>query len=193
MKALENKILESGLVIDNKILKVDNFFNYQIDIKILKEVAKYIASFFKGADKVLTIESSGIAFAIAVAYELNDIPVVFAKKSNSAITLKDDNYYADVPSFTHNTVNKVLVRKSFINKGEKILIIDDFMAVGSASVGLINICNQAGAKVIGVGVGIEKEFQGGRKKIEALNIPVVSAARILEFKDNKPIFNTKEK
>ncbi len=194
MKALENKILKSGKVIDNKILKVDNFFNYQIDTKTLKAVAKFIAQQFKKAkvDKILTIETSGIAFAIAVAFELGNIPVVFAKKSKTALTNDDDNYVAEVPSYTHNTVNQVYVRQRFILPKERILIIDDFMAVGSASVGLCKICKDAHAKVVGVGVGIEKEFQGGRKKLKTLRVPVVSAARIVAFKNNKPVFS-KEK
>lgn len=192
MKALEDKILQSGTVIDNKILKVDNFFNYQIDTVTLKEVAKYIASHFKDVDKVLTVEASGIAFATAVAFELGNVPVVFAKKSKTALTTDDKNYSAEVPSYTHNTVNHIYVRQSFLHEGEKILIVDDFMAVGSASIGLAKICEQAKAKVVGVGVGIEKEFQGGRKKLEELNIKVISAARIKEFKDNKPVFNQEE-
>ncbi|MCQ2796317.1 MAG: xanthine phosphoribosyltransferase [Bacilli bacterium] len=192
MKALEDKILQSGTVIDNKILKVDNFFNYQIDTITLKEVAKYIASYFQDVDKVLTVEASGIAFAVAIAYELGNVPVVFAKKSKTALTTDDQNYSAEVPSYTHNTVNHIYVRQNFLHEGEKILIVDDFMAVGSASIGLAKICEQAKAKVVGVGVGIEKEFQGGRKRLEELNIKVISAARIKEFKDNKPIFNQEE-
>ena len=188
MKTLEDKILKSGTVIDNKILKVDSFFNYQIDTVTLKEVAKYIASHFKDVDKVLTVEASGLAFATAVAFELGNVPVVFAKKSKTALTTDDLNYSAEVPSYTHNTVNHIYVRQSFLSEGEKILIVDDFMAVGAASVGLVEICKQAKAKVIGVGIGIEKDFQGGRKRIEELNIPVVSAARIIAFKDNKPVF-----
>ena len=175
-------------IIDNKILKVDSFFNYQIDTVTLREVAKYIASHFKGVDKVLTVEASGIAFAVAVAFELGNVPIVFAKKSKTALTTDDLNYSAEVPSYTHNTINHIYVRQSFLKEGEKILIVDDFMAVGAASVGLVKICEQARAKVVGVGIGIEKDFQGGRKRIEALNIPVVSAARIIAFKDNKPIF-----
>lgn len=193
MKALEDKILASGTVIDNRILKVDNFFNYQIDTVTLREVAKYIASHFKDVDKVLTVEASGIAFAIAVAFELGNVPIVFAKKSKTALTTEDKNYSAEVPSYTHNTVNHIYVRESFLHPGERVLIVDDFMAVGAASVGLVEICKQAKANVIGVGVGIEKEFQGGRKRIEALNITVVSAARITAFKDNKPVFNQEEK
>lgn len=189
MKILEDKILERGKVIDNKILKVDDFFNYQIDIFVLQEVAKFIASRFDHIDKILTLEVSGIAFAVAVAYEFGNIPVVYGKKVESSTTINDDNYICTVHSFTHNVDNHIFLRKSFLKPSERILIVDDFLAYGNAAMGLIDICKQAGATVVGIAAGIEKEMQGGRKRIEALNIPVISAARIIGFKDNKPIFS----
>jgi len=189
MKELETKILQEGRVIDNSILKVDSFFNYQIDIKTLRAVGKYIASHFKNVDKILTIEASGIAFAVAVAYELGDIPVVFAKKSATSVTANDDNYIGKVHSFTHNKDNTIIVSKRFIKENDNVLIVDDFMAMGEASLGLIDIVKQAKANVVGIGIGIEKEFQGARKKLSTLGYKVVSAARIVEFKDNKPVFS----
>lgn len=192
MKELENKILAEGKVIDNSILKVDSFFNYCIDIPMLRSVGKYIASHFKNVDKVLTIEASGIAFAVAVAYELGNVPVIFAKKSKTAVTSTDENYIAMVHSFTHGIDNNIYVSKRFLKENNNVLIVDDFLANGAASIGLVEICKQAKANVAGIGIGIEKEFQGGRKKLQDLGCKVISAARITAFKDNKPIFSTEK-
>ncbi len=192
MKELENKILTEGKVIDNSILKVDSFFNYCIDISMLRSVGKFIASHFKNVDKVLTIEASGIAFAVAVAFELGNVPVIFAKKSKTAVTSTDENYIAMVHSFTHGIDNNIYVSKRFLNENDNVLIVDDFLANGAASIGLVQICQQAKANVVGVGIGIEKEFQGGRKKLQDLGCKIVSAARITAFENNKPIFSTEK-
>ena len=176
MKALEDKILKDGQIINNDIIKVDNFLNHQIDPNIIKALAKDIKEFFRDTkvDKILTIEASGIA-------------IVFAKKSKSA-TVGTDVYQTEVKSFTRNKVSTVTVCNKYLNKDEKILIVDDFLAEGNAAMGLIDLCNQAGAKVVGFSTAIEKGFQGGRKKIEELSIKCYSGAIIKEFKDNKPVF-----
>jgi len=194
MKALESKILNEGRVLNNDFLKVDSFFNYQIDTNMLKEIAEFIVDHVptKKIDKVLTLEASGIAFAVAVAHQLKDAKILYAKKSRSLITLDDDNYVFMVHSFTHNMDNNIYLRKNFLKEGDNVLIVDDFLAAGSASTGLINICKQAKANVVAVGIGIEKTFQGGRKLLEDKGIKVISCARILEFKDNKPIFSKEE-
>lgn len=192
MKLLEDKILNEGRVINNEILKVDSFLNSQIDVKVLKEICAFFAKHFNKVDKILTIEASGIAFAIGVALTYGNVPMVFAKKSKTAVTADDEKYSSVVHSFTHNTDNHVYINKKFINPGENVLIVDDFLAEGNASLGLIDIIKQAGANPIGVAVAVEKEFQGGRKRISELNIPVVAAARIVAFKDNKPIFSKEE-
>lgn len=192
MKALENKILLDAKVIDNKILKVDFFFNYQIDTKILKDVGEYLASKFKNVDKVLTIEASGIAFGIAVAYALGNVPVIFAKKSKTALTINDDNYICLIHSFTHGDDCHVYVRKDFLKPGDNVLIVDDFLATGNAAIGLLDILKEAKCNVVGLAAGIEKEMQGGRKRLEDLGVKVVSAARIKEFKNNKPVFSKEE-
>jgi len=188
MKTLEKKILDDGVIINNDIIKVDSFLNHQIDVKTIKNIAKHIVSHFPDAEKVLTIETSGIAIAYAVAEALNDIPLVFAKKSKSAINDCSNVYMSEIKSFTRNAVSQVTVDKRFIKEGEKVLIVDDFLAEGNAALGLIDIVKQAKATPIGVGVAISKGFQGGMDKVRALGVPCYSVANILAFENNKPIF-----
>lgn len=192
MKAVEEKILKEGRIIGDDILKVDNFVNHQIDTKFVQEVSKYFASQFSNVDKVLTIETSGIAFAIVTAMELGGLPVVFAKKSKSKTVDVNNVYTTQVKSFTRNTVSDVTVDKRFLNEGEKILIVDDFLAEGNAGLGLIDLCEQAKAKVIGFASVIEKTFQGGRKKIEEKGIKVVTGAPIKAFEGGKIIFGDED-
>lgn len=192
MNYLENKILTEGKIINDDILKVDSFLNHQIDPKTIRETAKLIVNVFPKADKILTIETSGIVIAYAVAELLGDIPVVFAKKSKSAINDCSNVYMTEIKSFTRNTVSTVTVDKRFINRGEKILIVDDFLAEGNAAIGLINLVKQGEAKVVGVSAAIEKFFQGGHEKIEKIGIPVYCPASIKSFKDNKPFFNSQK-
>ena len=188
MKLIENKILEDSKIIDNKILKVDNFLNHQVEVDIINAFAKETRNQFKERiDKVLTIETSGIAVAYAVCEAFDNVPLLFAKKTQSAIT-NEECYHAPVKSFTRNAVCDVIVTKKFLKEGENILIVDDFLAEGNAALGLIDICKQAKANVIGVAAVIEKTFQGGRHKIEDLGIKVFAGASIKGFKDNKPIF-----
>ena len=188
MNYLEEKILAEGKIINNDILKVDSFLNHQIDPKTIKEIAKLIVERFPKADKVLTIETSGIAIAFAVAELLGDVPVVFAKKSKSAINDYSNVYKTEIKSFTRNTVSTVTVDKRFIVESENILIVDDFLAEGNAAIGLISLVEQGKANVVGFSSAIEKYFQGGHEKIEKLGIPVYCPASIKEFKNNKPVF-----
>lgn len=189
MKLLEDRILKDGIVINNDILKVDSFLNHQIDVGLTREMAKDMAKAFQGcgATKIFTIETSGIPVAYAVAEELGNLPLVFAKKSKSAI-VGDDIYKTEIKSFTRNISSTVTVSNKYLKRGDTVLIIDDFLAEGNASLGLIDLCNQAGAKVVGVGVSIEKGFQPGRGKLEALGIKVYSCANVKAFVDNKPVF-----
>ncbi|MCQ2383034.1 MAG: xanthine phosphoribosyltransferase [Clostridia bacterium] len=189
MKEFEEKVLKDGIVINDDILKVDNFLNHQIDVNLIMAMAKDVKEFFGDikVDKVLTIEASGIAIAFAVAQAYNNVPVVFAKKSKSA-TVGDDVYATEIKSFTRNTVSRVTVCNKYLNKGENVLIVDDFLAEGNAAMGLMDLCNQACAKVTGYATAVEKEFQGGRLKIEEKGVKVYSAARVKGFKNNKPIF-----
>ncbi|MCQ2753354.1 MAG: xanthine phosphoribosyltransferase [Bacilli bacterium] len=192
MKLLEDRILQEGVVLNNSILKVDSFLNYQIDMKVLKAVAHFIAQHFQNVDKVITIEASGIAFAVAVAMELGDVPIVFAKKSKTAVTASDHNYSYTVHSFTHNTDNNIYIAQDFLKPGERVLIVDDFLAAGESSVGLIKMCLQAKAIPLGVAVACEKEMQGGRKRLEELGVKVCACARITGFSNNRPIFSKEE-
>ena len=191
MKALEERIYNEGVIINNDILKVDCFLNHQIDPLLIDDLALDIINFFKDKkiDKVFTIETSGIAIAYAVARVLR-VPIVFAKKSKSA-TVGNDVYTTEIKSFTRNTISKVTVANKYLNEGENILIVDDFLAEGNAALGLIDLCNQGKANVIGFATAIEKGFQGGRKRIEEKGIKVYSGAIIKEFKDNKPVFEKK--
>ena len=189
MKYLEDIILKEGRIIDNDIIKVDSFLNHQIKPEVIREFAKEVVKHFSNVkvDKILTIETSGIAVAYAVAEQFGDLPLVFAKKSKSKIV--DGNVYkASIRSFTRNIDSEVTISKSFLVEGENIIIVDDFLAEGNASLGLLDLCNQAGAKVVGVAVAIEKGFQGGRDKLEALGLKVYSGANIKAFIDNKPVF-----
>ena len=189
MKELEKRILEDGVIINNDILKVDSFINHQIDVALVKDLAKEITKEFEsfGVNKILTIETSGIAFAYAVAEEMGNLPLVFAKKSKS-LTVGDDVYSATVKSFTRNINSTVTVANKYLKPGDTVLIVDDFLAEGNASLGLINLCNQAGAKVVGLAVAIEKGFQPGRARLEELGLKVYSGACVKAFVDNKPVF-----
>lgn len=188
MKMLEEAILKKGKILDNEIIKVDSFINHQIDPIITNELAQYFVDEFKDAriDKVLTLETSGIPIAYAVASILG-VNMVFAKKSKSK-TVDDNVYEEEVRSFTRGTVSTVTVSKDYILKGENILIVDDFLAKGNAAIGLINIIKKGGAECVGVCATIEKSFQGGRELLNAMGIKVVSGANIIAFKDNTPIF-----
>ena len=188
MKQLEDRILQDGVIINNDILKVDSFLNHQIDVQLTRAMAKEIAELYKSfqPNKVLTIETSGIALAFAVAEEFN-VPLVFAKKSKSAI-VGTDVYSTNIVSFTRGINSTVTVSEKYLKRGDKVLIVDDFLASGNATIGLLDLCKQAEANVIGVAVAIEKGFQGGRDKLEAEGIKVHSCAFIKEFKNNKPVF-----
>lgn len=178
MKLLEERIKNDGIVIGTDILKVDNFLNHQMDPQLFKEMALEWKRLFKedNVNKILTIEASGIGIACIVGLEFN-CPVVFAKKSRSKNT-PEDVYSSEVRSFTRGTVNNVTVSKKYLNKEDRILIIDDFMATGEASEGLIRIAEQSGAHVCGVGIAIEKAFQSGGEELRKKGIKVESLAKI---------------
>ena len=182
MNFLEERIVRDGIVKEGNVLKVDSFLNHQMDVSLLDEIGKEFYQRFKelGITKILTIEASGIAIAYAAARYFN-VPFVFAKKSKS-INIDGDVYCAEVESFTHKCTNRVIVSKKFLEKGDKILIIDDFLANGCALQGLIAIAESAGAEVIGIGIAIEKGFQGGGDKIRSLGYRLESLA-IVESMD----------
>jgi xanthine phosphoribosyltransferase len=190
MKTLKNKILTEGTVIGSGILKVDSFLNHQIDIKLFNEIGQEFKERFANEEitKILTVEASGIGIACIVAQYFDNVPVVFAKK-HEATNLDSDTYEADVFSFTKNKNYKIRTSKRYIKPEDKILIIDDFLANGNAALGLIKIVRQAEAKVIGVGIVIEKAFQNGRNCIEKEGVKVESLAIIKSLQDNKVLFD----
>ena len=184
MNFLEKRILQDGIVKEGNVLKVDSFLNHQMDVALLDEIGRELYDRFKdcGITKILTIEASGIAIAYPTARYFG-VPFVFAKKSKS-VNIDADVYSADVDSFTHKCTNRVIVSKKFLSKGERILIIDDFLANGCALEGLISIVESAGATVAGIGIAIEKGFQGGGDKIRARGYRLESLA-IVEAMDAK--------
>ncbi|BDR59475.1 xanthine phosphoribosyltransferase [Xylocopilactobacillus apicola] len=188
MKLLEDRIQKDGLILNDDILKVDSFLNHQVDPALMMEIGKEFARIFAdtNADRILTVESSGIAPAVMAGYVM-DLPVVFARKHKS-LTLPDNVYTADVFSFTKQVKNKIIIDKRFLHPDENILIIDDFLANGQAVYGLLDITKAAGANIQGVGIVIEKTFQRGRKLLDENNIRVEALARISEFKDGKVVF-----
>lgn len=185
MKILKDRILKNGIIINESILKVDSFINHQIDPNLAKEIGKEFAKRFKNKkiDKVLTIETSGVAFGLMVALEL-DVNLVFAKKKKPS-TMSNDIYTQTVKSFTKNTEYIVSVDKKFINPNENILIIDDFLAHGHAAKGLCNMVNEARANVSGIGVVIEKGFQNGGKLLREQGFNLESLAIIEDLNEGK--------
>ena len=188
MKALEEKILKEGKVLPGNILKVNSFLNHRLDVDFLMEIGKEIAGLFadEKIDKILTIETSGIAVAVAAAAEMH-LPVVFAKKHKSK-NLSGGLYSTVVHSFTHGTDYTVVVSKEFLKSGERVLIIDDFLANGKALLGLIDILEQADAQTAGCCCVIEKGFQGGGDALRAQGIRVESLAIIDEMTDTAVTF-----
>lgn len=184
MNFLEERIIKDAVVKAGMVLKVDSFLNHQMDIILIEEIAREFKRRFadKKITKVLTIEASGIGIAAFVAKEF-EVPMVFAKKSAS-INLDGGMYVAEVESFTHKNTNKVIVSKKFLNNGEHILIIDDFLANGCALQGLISIVESAGALVEGCGIVIEKGFQNGGKLIREKGYHLESLA-IIDDMDEK--------
>ena len=181
MKLLKEKIMSEGLVLNDAILKVDSFLNHQIDPELMMEIGKEFHRRFSGCGitKIFTIESSGIACALPAGLCMH-VPVVFARKQKSAL-MSSEAYSTKVYSFTKKVTSDVTVLKKFLPAGEKILIIDDFLANGEAALGLANIVQQAG-------IVIEKSFQPGRQRLIDAGFRVESLARVQAFKDGKVIF-----
>ncbi|WP_297633601.1 xanthine phosphoribosyltransferase [uncultured Clostridium sp.] len=178
MKKLQRKILEEGRAINENVLKVDSFLNHGVDPKLMYEIGETFKEYFedKGITKIFTIESSGIAPTVMTAL-LMDLPMVTLKKQTSKI-LNEEVYQTTVHSFTKDLDYELTLSKKFINKDDKILIIDDFLANGEAALGAIRVVEEAGAEVSGIGIVIEKSFQPGRKLLEEKGYEVYSLARI---------------
>jgi len=185
---LKQRIISDGVILGTDILKVDRFLNHQVDPFLLHEIAIEIKNRYKNTDitKVLTVEASGIAIAAFTALELG-VPFVFAKKYN-ARNLDSDVYEEEVFSFTKQKTFTIRVSKNYIGKEDKVLIVDDFLAKGGALNGLIGITEQAGAKVAGCAIVIEKTFQGGGDEIRSKGYRVESLAKIASITDGKITF-----
>ena len=180
---MKEKILKEGRIRDGNILQVDNFLNHQIDAAFLIEMGKEIARLYKdaGVTKVLTIEASGIAIALAAAAEMK-VPMLFAKKHKTK-NINPNQYKTVVHSFTHGTDYDVVVSRDYLNEDDVVLIVDDFLANGNALKGLIDLTNQAGGTVAGCAIAIEKGFQGGGDALRAEGIRVESMAILDAMED----------
>jgi xanthine phosphoribosyltransferase len=183
MNFLEERIVKDGVVKPGNVLKVDSFLNHQMDIDLIDQMGAEFKRRFadKQIDKILTIEASGIGIACLVARHFG-VPVVFAKKSKS-VNIDGDVYVAEVESFTHKCKNQVIVSKKFLHEGERVLIIDDFLANGYALQGLISIVKDAGACVEGIGIAVEKGFQFGGRVIRNLGYQLESLAIVDAMND----------
>ena len=194
MNFLEQKICEDGVIKEGNILKVDNFLNHQIDVDIIRQVAHEFKRRFKGEEvnKILTIEASGIAIAMLLG-DMYDVPVVFAKKGQTANST-DDKYVAHAYSFTHKKMNNVFVSRPYLSENDKVLIVDDFLADGQASQALIDIVHQAGGKVVGIGIAIEKgQQQGGRLLREAgYHLESIAIIESMDYETQRIVFRGQE-
>ncbi|NCB50543.1 MAG: xanthine phosphoribosyltransferase [Clostridia bacterium] len=187
MEILESRIKRDGKVLPGGILKVDSFLNHQMDINLFDGMAGELYRLFEDCEvnKILTIEASGIGLA-CITGRIFGCPVLFAKKSLTK-NLRGDFFTAEIESFTHGDTATIYVSKEYLSPSDRVLIIDDFLATGSALMGLINVSEQAGAKVVGAGIAIEKAFQPGGKKIRDMGYRVESLARIKSMGDDGSI------
>ncbi len=181
MNFLEEKILSDAIIKPGNILKIDNFLNHQIDIGIIRQIAIELKRRFGKLEvnKILTIEASGIAIATLLG-NLYDVPVVFAKKSETANST-DNKYVSQAYSFTHKQMNKVFVSKPYLHPTDRVLIVDDFLADGQATHALINIVRQAGGEVAGIGIAVEKGQQNGGRLLREEGYRLESIAIIEEM------------
>lgn len=188
MKALEERILNDGTVLPGEVLKVSSFFNVNIDTGLMMDMGREIARLYSGCSvtKILTVEASGIALALASANYLG-VPFVFAKK-HASDNIVGDMYISRVHSYTHGNDNNIVVPAEFISSRDRVLIVDDFLALGNALRGMIDIVSQSGAELVGCAVGIEKGYQGGGDEFRNKGIRVESLALVDSMKDGKITF-----
>ena len=192
MELLKQKILSEGKVLSDSVLKVDTFLNHQIDPELMQHIGEEFAARYTdaGITKILTLESSGIAPSMMTGLRLG-VPAVFARKRKS-LTLIDHLYSAEVHSYTKKETNEISISKDFITSEDVVLVIDDFLANGQAALGLINLVEQAGASLAGVGIVIEKGFQSGGNLIRERDIRVDSLAIIQSLTDGKITFQEED-
>lgn len=188
MDLLKQRIQTDGLILNNSLLKVDSFLNQQIDPELMMKIGEEFVRRFQGEKitKILTIESSGIAVSVMTGLILK-IPVIFARKRKPKVT-SDDLYTAKVYSYTKGESNNIMVSKQFLQPEDKVLIIDDFLANGEAAAGLAHIVEQSKAKLVGIGIVIEKSFQPGAQKLADAGYRVESLARIKSFSNGQVEF-----
>jgi xanthine phosphoribosyltransferase len=190
MLALKEKISQEGCYLGRGILKVDSFINHQVDPALMDDCGKEFARIFAqvNASRVLTAEISGIAPALMAARHLN-IPVVYARKTKP-ITMPDTVYLTVAPSHTKGVMTDLIVSPEYLAHGERVLIIDDFLASGSTILALVRLAQAAGAQIVGIGALIEKSFEGGRKALESLNVPIHSLVCIEQMDDTGIYFGS---
>ena len=188
MKALEERIKAEGRNLGRGILKVDSFVNHQVDPVLMMACGQEFARLFRPVNptKVLTAEISGIAPALATGYALG-IPVVYARKTKP-ITMPDTVFLTTAPSHTKQREVEIMASPEYLRAGERVLIIDDFLATGQTILALARIAQAAGAQVVGIGALIEKTFEGGRQALNKLNVPIESLARIVSMDDGQIVF-----
>ena len=188
MQELVKRIQQDGNVLGDGVLKVDSIIKHQVDPLLMKQMGELFAKVFakRNITKVVTIESSGIAPAIFCALELG-VPMIFARKSKS-LTMNEELLTSSVYSFTKQVTSTISISRKFLTESDNVLIIDDFLANGQAAKGLIELCQQAGASVEGIGILIEKSFQDGRQLLEDMGIDVVSLARISSLENGEVTF-----
>ena len=184
MEALRKAILEQGKGIGSNIIKVDMFLNHRLDTRLMFDMGRELADYFRreNPDIVLTVEASGIAIALTAAHYLGDIPVVFAKKSGTS-TQSADMLTAVAHSFTHGNDNTLRVDRRYLPEGSRVLVVDDFLADGQASHALISIAEQAGCRLVGVGIAVEKGFQPGGQALRDAGINLKSLAIVDAIED----------
>lgn len=188
MEQLKQKIRNEGIVLSDRVLKVDAFLNHQIDPVLMQQIGQEFARRFRDEKitKIVTIEASGIAPAIMAGLELG-VPVIFARKHQS-LTLTDHLLTASVYSFTKQVESTIAISTTHLSPNDRVLVIDDFLANGKAAKGLISIIQQAGASIAGLGIVIEKSFQAGRQELEEAGFRVESLARVAALSDGQVVF-----
>ncbi len=184
MELLEQAIIEKGKVLKGDVLKVDGFLNHRIDVDLMTKMGEYVYEHFKsaGVTEILTVEASGIAFASLTARFFH-CPVLFAKKSRSS-NLGNGVITATAKSYTHGTVNTLMVSADYIGKNDKVLIVDDFLATGEAAYALKTIVEKSGAKLVGFVSAVEKGYQGGGDRLRKDGVEVLSLAIVDEMSEN---------
>lgn len=188
MDALKERIRQDGKNLGHGILKVDSFINHQVDPVLMDSCGREFARLFAhiGATKILTAEISGIAPALMTGLYMN-LPVVYARK-NKPITMPDQVYLTLAPSHTKGRLVELIISPEYLAGGERVLIIDDFLASGATILGLVRLARAAGAEVVGIGAMIEKSFEGGRAALQSINVPVESLICIGSMEDGQILF-----